>query len=62
VLGSDGTALPGYELDACDPISTDSLEQVVSWRGNSDLSALAGQDIRLEFSLRLSVLYTWQFS
>ncbi len=62
LLDSDGKLLPGYDLDACDPIASDSLEQVVSWRGNSDLSVLTGQALRLEFSLRHSVLYTWQIT
>jgi len=33
----------------------------VTWTGGSDLSALSGRGVRLRFSLRHSVLYTWEF-
>jgi hypothetical protein len=61
LLAEDGTPLSGYSLDDCQPLSSDGLDQVVRWRGRSDLSALSGKALRLEFSLRHSVLYTWQF-
>ena len=62
LLAADDSSLPGYSLEECDPITADSLDQVVRWRGSSDLSALQGQAIRLRFLLRHSALYTWQFT
>ena len=61
LLGPDGEPLAGHGLDDCDPISGDSLDHVVRWRGSSDLSAMQGQALRVQFWLRHSALYTWQF-
>jgi hypothetical protein len=61
LLGADGKALVGFTAEDCDPISADSFDQVVKWRGSSDVSALAGKEIRVRFALRQSALYTWQF-
>ena len=62
LLGPDGSPLPGHGLDDCDPISADSLDHIVRWRGSGDLSALQGQPVRVQFWLRHSALYTWQFT
>jgi len=61
LLAADGKPLPGFGLDNCVPLSGDSLDQVVKWRGGSDLSVLSGKNVRVRFSLRQSALYTWQF-
>ena len=37
-----GLAVPGFGLDDCDPVRGDSLDHLVTWRGNSDLSAVIG--------------------
>ena len=37
-----GDAAPGFSVAECDPISGDGLDQVVSWGGRSDLSAIIG--------------------
>ena len=61
LLDGSGNPLPGYGLDDCHPLTLDSLEQIVYWRGGSDLSALVGQPVQVQFELRLSTLFTWQF-
>ncbi|MSP13767.1 MAG: hypothetical protein EXR62_12535 [Chloroflexi bacterium] len=61
LLDGAGSPLPGYSLEDCDPLAADGLDQVVSWRGSRDVSALAGQALHLQFALRQSTLYTWQF-
>jgi hypothetical protein len=61
LLGADGKALAGFSLEDCEAISADGFDQAVKWRGGSDVSALAGREIRVQFSLRQSTLYTWQF-
>jgi hypothetical protein len=61
LLAPDGSALPGYSLEDCDPLASDRIDQTVRWRGRSDLSALQGQPIRLQFWLQHAALYTWQF-
>jgi hypothetical protein len=59
LLDAGGKPLPGFSLDDCEPISADSFSHVVKWRGTSDLSALSGREVCVQFSLRQSVLYTW---
>lgn len=61
LLDPNGDPLPGRGLAECTPITHDSLDHVVRWQGGNDLSTLAGQAIRVQFALRQSVLYTWQF-
>ena len=49
----------GYEMS--DPMTSDSLRSTVTWRGNSDLSALAGRPASLRFDLRNAELYSFAF-
>ena len=44
-----GKAVPGYELDRCDPIEKASLRHAVSWKGNDRLDGLKGRDVILRF-------------
>ena len=37
--------LPGCGLEAADPLVGDELGRMVTWRGRSDLSALAGREV-----------------
>jgi hypothetical protein len=60
LLTAEGQPIPGFGLENCDPITADSFEHAVKWHGGS-LSALSGKPVRLQFLLRQSVLYTWQF-
>jgi hypothetical protein len=61
LLDADGTPLAGFDAADCEPMGKDGFDQVVKWRGTSDLSAFAGKEVRVQFSLRQSALYTWQF-
>jgi len=58
----DGKPLDGYTLDDCDPIIGDAVEFVASWKGKRDLSALAGQPIRMRVVMQDADLYAFQFS
>ena len=51
----------GFTFDDADPMTESSLDQVVSWNSNSDLSALAGKPIKLRFYLKNAKLYSFQF-
>ena len=61
ILDPDHTYIPGYEFEDADPITSDSLDHVVSWDGNSDLSQLAGRAIKLRFYFKNAKLYSFQF-
>ena len=61
VLTPNHDWVSGFRFDDSDPIVTSGLDHVVSWRGCSDLSALAGHPIKLRFYFNNSKLYSFQF-
>ncbi len=61
IQAEDGSALPGYSLDDSAEIFGDEVERTVTWKDQSDLSALAGRTIRLKFQIRDGDLYSMQF-
>jgi hypothetical protein len=58
---ASGKALPGFAREDCDEIIGDQIERTVTWKGQSDLSALAGQPIRLRFVMKDADLYSLRF-
>ncbi|MBM4043316.1 MAG: hypothetical protein FJ290_32915 [Planctomycetes bacterium] len=56
-----GKPLPGCSLADCPDIFGDSLEYAVTWKGGSDISALAGTPIRLRLTLRDADLFGLRF-
>jgi hypothetical protein len=62
VTSEAGEALTGFDLADCDPIVPDSVREVVSWNGSSDVSGLAGKVVRLEFEMQDAKLYAFQFT
>jgi len=58
----DGEPIPGVSLADCDEVFGDELERTVTWGGDSDLSRVSGQSVRLRFSLRDADLFSFQFS
>ena len=62
ILDSAGDPLPGYSMTDSDPIAaTDSLRHHARWNGNTDVSALAGQVVQLDFEIENSKIYALQF-
>jgi hypothetical protein len=51
----------GFGLGDCDPIKTDSVRHVVTWKGDPDVGNLAGQVVRLRFEMKNAKLYSFQF-
>lgn len=62
ILGPYHKRLPGFEFDDADPIAASGPAQVVSWKGKSDLSELAGKPIKLRFHFKNGRLYSFQFT
>jgi len=58
----NGEPLPGHDLDACDPAFGDHTDGAVSWNQTNDLSALAGQPVRLRFRLSDADLFAFRFA
>lgn len=61
IQDADGKPLPGYALADCEPLFGDTVDRAVRWNGSSDVSALAGQSVRLVFALSDADLYAYQF-
>ena len=62
ILDEQGTPIEGFAPDQCDLIHTaNEINRGVSWRGNADVSRLAGKPVRLKFLLRDADLYAFQF-
>lgn len=57
----DGQPLPGFTLTDSHEIYGDDLERAVAWKGNPDLSTLAGKTVRLRFVLKDADLYSFIF-
>ncbi|SKB06397.1 hypothetical protein SAMN02745166_04465 [Prosthecobacter debontii] len=56
-----GTPIPGFSLADCEPVTGDQIELPVRWKNGQDLAKLAGQPIRLRFTLRDSDLFSLRF-
>ncbi len=57
-----GAEKPGFGVEYCDLIHTaNDTNYVVRWRGNSDVSELAGKPVRLHFELYNCDLYAFEF-
>ena len=59
-----GKAIPGFTLDDCTPLKSDSIDVVVTWKGGSlaALAALAGKPVRLRFKMIEADLFALQFA
>lgn len=57
VLDANGTAIPGYGREDCEPLSGDSVRQAVSWKTKKELPA-SGQ-VRFRFVLEHASLYSF---
>ncbi|MCX7428181.1 MAG: hypothetical protein NTW96_21450 [Planctomycetia bacterium] len=62
LLDAAGKDVPGFTVDACDILRGNAVEQVVTWKGSSDLAALSGQPVRLKFVMRAAKLFAFQFA
>jgi hypothetical protein len=57
----EGEPVSEYGLDECPPIVGDAIEQVVSWKAGSDVSALSGTPVRIRFAMKDSDLFSLRF-
>jgi hypothetical protein len=48
-------------LAACDELRGDAIEQVVAWKSDADLGAMAGKPVRLRFALNNADLFSFRF-
>ena len=57
-----GKAIPGYSLSDCREQMVDEIDRVVSWKGGSDVSSLAGKPVRLRFVMKDADVFAIKFS
>lgn len=62
VLDTEGKVIPPYTRDNCLAVRADATLLPVRWQGRADLAQLAGQAVRLRFSLRQGKLYSFWVS
>ncbi len=62
VTDENRKVFPGFDFSDCDPIKDDSVRQIVTWKGRSDLGQLEGKVIRLKFELKNTKLYAFQIT
>lgn len=54
---------PGFTIEDCDSITVgESFNQVITWRGSSDLSSLKGKLVYIRFYLQNNTLYTFRLA
>jgi hypothetical protein len=61
LLDAEGRPLPGFSADDCDPVWINATGVDVSWRGKTDLAALRGRKVSLEFRSHRTKLYSFRF-
>ncbi len=57
-----GKPIEGFSLADCHELFGNSVARSVGWKGTGDLSAQAGQPVRLLFELKDADLYSFQFT
>ena len=58
----DGTPIEGYTFEQCQPMATDSLDEVVRWEGRERIGPEVPREaVRLHFRLRDTRIYAFQF-
>jgi hypothetical protein len=61
IQNADGQPIEGYTLEDMDPVYGDALDQIFAWNGNTDVSKLADQPVRLRFKLKDADVYSMRF-
>jgi hypothetical protein len=59
---ASGQTVPGCSFGECDPIAGDRPAHIVTWGGQSDVSAWQGKPMRLRFKLRRARLHAFGFA
>jgi len=61
IQNNQGQPIEGFTLADSKEIYGDEIERIVTWKGNSDLSGLAGKPVRLRFVMKDADLYSIRF-
>lgn len=58
----DGKPIPGYEEGNCQEIIGNEIKRMVTWNGNHDVGALAGQVIRMKINVKDGDIFSFKFN
>ncbi len=61
IQDAEGQAIPGFSLADARELIGDSISQRVEWKNNADLGKLAGETVRLRFSMLEADLFSFRF-
>jgi hypothetical protein len=61
IQDKNGNPFPGFSLGECQILIGNEIDRVVNWKNGTDVSVLAGKEIRLRFKLRDANLYSIHF-
>jgi hypothetical protein len=61
LIGADDQPLPGFAAEECMVIERNGTGVPVAWKGGSDLSALRGREVAIEFLSTRTKLYSFRF-
>ena len=62
ILNNEGRIIEPFSSERCDSFAGDELRHTVTWSGSPDVTALAGENVRLRFHQRNAALYAFQFA
>ena len=58
----NGSPVPGFSLAECHELFGDAIDRVVNWKGDTSLTDLSGESVRLRFALNDADLYAFRFA
>lgn len=61
MLDQAGNEIPGFTVADCFPLTGDSVDVAVKWKGGPKIESLAGEPVRARFFLESADLYSIQF-
>jgi hypothetical protein len=61
IQDKNGNPISGFTLDDCRVLIGNDIKRVVTWKNGSNVSTLAGKEIRLKFSIKDANLYSLKF-
>jgi hypothetical protein len=53
----DGTIIPGFELEKCNPLQGDSLRHRLTWQDSPDMAQLVNRELRLRIQAQGATIY-----
>jgi hypothetical protein len=62
LLDENSKPIPGFALADADPVKSNDVEKIVTWKGHSDLKALVGRTVKLQLQIEKAKVFALQFA